>query len=149
MRGNLTCIIILMIFSGHELIFQFNCQNKLIFFPKANISSPCYILYYRFPNWLDQWLKIRKQLGLLMLFAACIHVSFFFIMYTIQILYSKKIINVVFVLIAQPSSYYATSCSQFHGLHQYYIICALCNDALVLVFNEEKDRYLKLLQVGT
>ena len=30
--------------------------------------------YSRFPNWLDTWLKIRKQLGLLMLFAASIHV---------------------------------------------------------------------------
>lgn len=29
--------------------------------------------YSRFPNWLDQWLRMRKQLGLLMLFAACIH----------------------------------------------------------------------------
>lgn len=29
--------------------------------------------YSRFPNWLDQWLKMRKQLGLLMLFAASIH----------------------------------------------------------------------------
>ena len=31
--------------------------------------------YSRFPNWLDNWLKMRKQLGLLMLFAASIHVS--------------------------------------------------------------------------
>jgi len=31
--------------------------------------------YSRFPNWLDTWLKIRKQLGLLMLFAASIHCS--------------------------------------------------------------------------
>jgi len=29
--------------------------------------------YSRFPTWLDTWLKIRKQLGLLMLFAASIH----------------------------------------------------------------------------
>lgn len=29
--------------------------------------------YSRFPNWLDQWLKMRKQLGLLMLFSASIH----------------------------------------------------------------------------
>jgi len=29
--------------------------------------------YSRFPAWLDTWLKIRKQLGLLMLFAASIH----------------------------------------------------------------------------
>jgi len=29
--------------------------------------------YSRFPNWLDQWLKMRKQLGLLMLFAAAMH----------------------------------------------------------------------------
>jgi len=29
--------------------------------------------YTRFPAWLDNWLKMRKQLGLLMLFAASIH----------------------------------------------------------------------------
>lgn len=29
--------------------------------------------YSRFPSWLDQWLKMRKQLGLLMLFSACLH----------------------------------------------------------------------------
>jgi len=29
--------------------------------------------YSRFPNWLDKWLKMRKQLGLLMLFSASIH----------------------------------------------------------------------------
>jgi len=29
--------------------------------------------YSRFPAWLDNWLKMRKQLGLLMLFAASIH----------------------------------------------------------------------------
>jgi len=29
--------------------------------------------YSRFPNWLDQWLRMRKQLGLLMLFAASMH----------------------------------------------------------------------------
>ena len=32
--------------------------------------------YSRFPNWLDKWLKMRKQLGLLMLFSASVHVSF-------------------------------------------------------------------------
>ena len=32
--------------------------------------------YSRFPNWLDNWLKMRKQLGLLMFFAAAIHVRF-------------------------------------------------------------------------
>ena len=30
--------------------------------------------YSRFPSWLDNWLKMRKQLGLLMFFAAAIHV---------------------------------------------------------------------------
>ena len=30
--------------------------------------------YSRFPNWLDKWLKMRKQLGLLMLFYASVHV---------------------------------------------------------------------------
>jgi len=29
--------------------------------------------YSRFPGWLDNWLKMRKQLGLLMFFAASIH----------------------------------------------------------------------------
>merc|ERR1712152_80028 len=29
--------------------------------------------YSRFPTWLDNWLKMRKQLGILMLFAASIH----------------------------------------------------------------------------
>ena len=31
--------------------------------------------YSKFPGWLDRWLKMRKQLGLLMLFSACLHVS--------------------------------------------------------------------------
>ena len=31
--------------------------------------------YSRFPLWLDNWLKMRKQLGLLMFFAASVHVS--------------------------------------------------------------------------
>ena len=31
--------------------------------------------YSRFPNWLDQWLRMRKQIGLLMLFSASLHVS--------------------------------------------------------------------------
>ena len=31
--------------------------------------------YSRFPKFLDKWLKMRKQLGLLMLFSACIHVN--------------------------------------------------------------------------
>ena len=31
--------------------------------------------YSRFPIWLDRWLKMRKQFGLLMLFSACLHVS--------------------------------------------------------------------------
>merc|ERR1719318_791829 len=30
--------------------------------------------YSQFPSWLDNWLKMRKQLGLLMLFAASFHV---------------------------------------------------------------------------
>lgn len=33
--------------------------------------------YSRFPNWLDDWLKMRKQLGLLMLFSASLHVCRF------------------------------------------------------------------------
>ena len=30
--------------------------------------------YSRFPNFLDKWLKMRKYLGLLMLFSASMHV---------------------------------------------------------------------------
>ena len=30
--------------------------------------------YIRFPNWLDKWLRMRKQIGLLMLFSASLHV---------------------------------------------------------------------------
>ena len=30
--------------------------------------------YSRFPQWLDQWLRMRKQLGLLMLGIASLHV---------------------------------------------------------------------------
>ena len=32
--------------------------------------------YSRFPKFLDKWLKMRKQLGLLMLFSASLHVCF-------------------------------------------------------------------------
>ena len=35
--------------------------------------------YSRFPNFLDQWLKMRKYLGLLMLFSASMHVSLRFV----------------------------------------------------------------------
>ena len=31
--------------------------------------------YSSFPGWLDDWMKMRKQLGLLMYFGACVHVS--------------------------------------------------------------------------
>ena len=31
--------------------------------------------YSRFPNWLDKWLRMRKQIGLLMLFSASLHVN--------------------------------------------------------------------------
>ena len=31
--------------------------------------------YSRFPGWLDKWLRMRKQIGLLMLFSASLHVS--------------------------------------------------------------------------
>lgn len=33
--------------------------------------------YSRFPSWLDKWLRMRKQIGLLMLFSASLHVSIF------------------------------------------------------------------------
>lgn len=29
--------------------------------------------YSRFPNWLDRWLRMRKQMGLIMFFCACVH----------------------------------------------------------------------------
>ncbi len=43
---------------------------------KLQLISISQDLFYpfRFPNWLDRWLKMRKQLGLLMLFSACMHV---------------------------------------------------------------------------
>ena len=31
--------------------------------------------YRRFPSWLDTWLKMRKQMGLLMLWLASVHVN--------------------------------------------------------------------------
>ena len=36
--------------------------------------------YSRFPKILDRWLKMRKYLGLLMLFSACIHVRHFLLL---------------------------------------------------------------------
>ena len=42
------------------------------------LASTCLVYsrgtkYQRFPGWLDRWLKMRKALGLLMLFSASLH----------------------------------------------------------------------------
>ena len=46
--------------------------------------------YSRFPNWLDKWLKMRKQLGLLMLFSASLHVSTYLYSLFFKFRYSEK-----------------------------------------------------------
>ena len=38
--------------------------------------------YSQFPSWLDTWLKMRKHLGILMLFSASIHSVFYMLMWT-------------------------------------------------------------------
>ena len=38
--------------------------------------------YSQFPGWLDAWLRMRKQLGLLMLLSASIHVLFYLLLYS-------------------------------------------------------------------
>jgi len=38
--------------------------------------------YQRFPSWLDNWLKMRKQLGLLMLLSASIHACIYVLVFT-------------------------------------------------------------------
>ena len=35
-----------------------------------------------FPGWLDAWLRIRKQLGLLMLLSASVHATFYTLLYS-------------------------------------------------------------------
>ena len=66
-----------------------NTMNKILASHALNMLAICYLpgciaayiqlirgtKYSRFPNFLDQWLKMRKYLGLLMLFTASIHVS--------------------------------------------------------------------------
>ena len=66
--------------------------NSTLAVHAINMLSLCYIpgliaayiqlirgtKYSRFPNWLDKWLRMRKQLGLLMLFSASLHVSCIF-----------------------------------------------------------------------
>jgi len=61
--------------------------NSTLAVHAINMLSLCYIpgliaayiqlirgtKYSRFPNWLDKWLRMRKQLGLLMLFSASLH----------------------------------------------------------------------------
>ena len=39
--------------------------------------------YSRFPAWLDRWLKMRKQFGLLMLFSACMHACYKALLYSL------------------------------------------------------------------
>ena len=38
--------------------------------------------YSRFPNWLDRWLRMRKELGLLMMFFASIHACAYCLVFT-------------------------------------------------------------------
>ena len=38
--------------------------------------------YSVFPGWLDAWLRIRKQLGLLMLLSASVHATFYTLLYS-------------------------------------------------------------------
>ena len=38
--------------------------------------------YSVFPGWLDAWLRIRKQLGLLMLLSASVHGCYYCLLYT-------------------------------------------------------------------
>ena len=49
--------------------------------------------YSRFPNWLDKWLKMRKQLGLLMLFSASLHVSTYFYCNFWKSMFSKFVLR--------------------------------------------------------
>ena len=47
--------------------------------------------YSRFPKFLDRWLKMRKQLGLLMLLSASLHVILlFFKIYCFKNIFLKK-----------------------------------------------------------
>ena len=41
--------------------------------PCQNVNSCRGTKYSSFPAWLDSWLRVRKQLGLLMLFSASVH----------------------------------------------------------------------------
>ena len=64
-------------------------MNKILASHALNMLAICYLpgciaayiqlvrgtKYSRFPNFLDQWLRMRKYLGLLMLLTASIHVS--------------------------------------------------------------------------
>ena len=38
--------------------------------------------YSLFPSWLDTWLRMRKQLGLLMLLSASVHATFYTLLYS-------------------------------------------------------------------
>ena len=42
--------------------------------------------YSLFPNWLDQWLKMRKHLGLWMLFTGGMHGCFYCLVYKVHYL---------------------------------------------------------------
>jgi hypothetical protein len=45
--------------------------------------------FSRFPNWLDNWLKMRKQIGLLMLLSATIHVRNYFHYFNILMVFHQ------------------------------------------------------------
>ena len=57
--------------------------------------------YSRFPNWLDKWLKMRKQLGLLMLFSPSLHVRIFLPQYMLGKLVENKSFNDI-ILVLPP-----------------------------------------------
>ena len=56
------------IYGENYVIFSVN-----LVIPWLPLPSPRGTKYSTFPGWLDRWLRMRKQLGLLMLLSASIH----------------------------------------------------------------------------
>ncbi len=100
-RGNLPCILILMIFSGHELFFLWILSEQVvktwIFFSKPNIFSACCITGFR-TGWTSGW----KSGNSWAYSCSSLHASTWVRSSSLCIpcRNSKKTINVVFVLIA-------------------------------------------------
>ena len=83
--------------------------NSTLAVHAINMLSLCYIpgliaayiqlirgtKYSRFPNWLDKWLRMRKQLGLLMLFSASLHVRRSLLFVLVQ---SKFVLSIIFTV---------------------------------------------------